>query len=43
MKKEVRKKDKTYICVVCSKKKKATKKANCCGKPMLTKDKAWVD
>jgi len=43
MEKRKTKKDKTYVCVVCGKGKKSSKKVKCCGKDMLTKDKAWVD
>ena len=42
-KKTKRKKDSTYICVICSKKQKSDKKIKCCGKFMLTKDKVWPD
>ena len=35
-----RKKEKTYICVVCSKKKKGKKASKCCGKNMIAKEKA---
>jgi hypothetical protein len=35
-------KDKTYVCVICGKGKKAPKKAVCCGKKMVAKEKgSW--
>jgi len=42
-KKTKRKKETTYICVICGKKEKAPKGKKCCGKFMLTKDKVWPD
>ena len=42
-KKQARKKEKTYVCVVCSKKKRGTKTMKCCNRNMLTKDKVWPD
>ena len=43
MKKRKAKKEKTYVCQICGKGKKASKKVKCCGKDMTTKDRAWVD
>lgn len=34
-----RKKEKTYVCTVCGKKKKAQKAESCCLKKMVSKDK----
>jgi len=39
MKQRVTKKTKPYVCVVCGKKKKTSKKGKCCGKNMLSEDK----
>jgi hypothetical protein len=34
--------EKTYICVVCGRSRKAKRKVKCCGKEMLAKDKgSW--
>jgi hypothetical protein len=37
-KKETKHKVKTYVCVVCNKKKKTVKKVKCCGKDMLSSE-----
>lgn len=39
MAKRKTKKAKTYVCVVCGKQKKASKKVICCSKDMLAKEK----
>ena len=44
MQKKLPKKQKLYVCTICGKQKKTAGKNKCCGKNMLTKDKAlWTD
>lgn len=38
-----KKEEEFLVCVVCGKDKKVPKGAQCCGKEMLAKDKAWTD
>ena len=36
------KKERTYVCIVCGKKKKSDKQTRCCSKNMTAKDKgSW--
>lgn|GEM_PF-3368938 len=42
MRAQKRKKEKTYVCVICKKKQKSTKKIKCCNKEMLAeKSGTW--
>lgn len=42
MKKKKTKKEKSYVCVICGKKSKTSKKVKCCGKDMTDKSKgSW--
>jgi len=44
MKNKTSKKEKTYVCLICSKGKKSSKKVKCCGKDMTAKEKGtWND
>ena len=43
MDKKDKTKEKTYVCVVCSKKKRAEKRPQCCGKDMLSEEKGTLN
>ncbi len=42
MEKRITKKEKAYVCVICGKGKKSTKKVKCCSKDMVAKKRgSW--